>query len=318
MDRRTFLGRSALGSGALLFGGCGAAIGRPVDAREARAMLARLERGLDAIRSVPHDVMTRAMAGHRDPELSASIFRLGLEALVVVDVARELPDHVPAPLAERLAPELPILDHYTGTYHALLASMPRSARRLVSSRVREQPEVAMDVAGWIDGHARDIGITTESRGRLRSEAAGLSTRMRRQSTDAVIDDCIGKVERVMTRGGASIADERARTTRAVIASVWEDADEQKDFSDKLASPVARPVGPERFREDREWWLATRPSPRLWSAEWAQPGDEEIRVGAAMLPFALVSCGLLLITGLIVMLAGAVQNAQWDGTPRSHG
>jgi len=35
----------------------------------------------------------------------------------------------------------------------------------------------------------------------------------------------------------------------------------------------------------------------------------------MMPLGLVTCGLLLIAGAIVAIAGAVQNGEWDG--RTH-
>ena len=55
-------------------------------------------------------------------------------------------------------------------------------------------------------------------------------------------------------------------------------------------------------------------PVQWSEFWARPGDEEIRMGAIMMPFGAISCGLMLIIGLIVLIAGHVQNGDWDGTP----
>ena len=72
---------------------------------------------------------------------------------------------------------------------------------------------------------------------------------------------------------------------------------------------------EQQGQDLEWARFTDESDRFWSARWESPGDEEVSIGAIMLPFGLASCGLMLIVGLIVIISGAAQNASWDGEPR---
>ncbi len=311
MDRRTFLARSAVASGAIVAGvpGCGAAM-HP--AGEARELIARLERGLGKVRSYPRGAIAHELSGHPRPDVAEEVLRLGIEALIIVDVARSAGAALPPDLAEKLAPELPVVDRYTHTYHALLAGMPQPARRALTAKVRARPSLSTDVADFFDGHARELGVARESRVRLRAEAASLGIRLRRQSTNAVIDDCVAKIERVMAHGGASVARARAATTSAMIAAIWQEPVAGLGGA-ALADPLADEV--QRRADDAEWARVTAPSP-LWSAAWARPGDEEMQIGAALMPFGLVTCGALLVAGLVVLITGVVQNAEWDGRPRA--
>ncbi len=316
MQRRTFLARSVIGSGALVLppvtAGCGAALGpRTPDSQE---LLARLERGLSTIRGVPSSEFARALRDQPRPELSEHILRLTLESLVVADVARSVPEGAVMPRAfdHRLMQELPVIEQSTVTHHSLLTRMPPVARRRLDARVRERPDIPMDVAGWIDAHAANLGVSLDSRMRLRNAATSAGARMRRQSANAVIDDCVSKVERVVAHSGSPVALARSRSTAAMIDAIWQQLDEIPG-SGGLASSLSAPNGED---EDAEWARAIKRSEApQWSARWGRPGDEEVEIGAIMMPFGLVTCGLLLIVGLIVLIAGVAQNADWDGSPR---
>lgn len=331
MDRRTFLSRSLLGTGALALGapalasGCGSM--PRIGGSEATELLARLERGLDRVRGVPAGTMARELRDHPQPELAERMMRLGLEALVLLDVTRSIPQgaELPDALAERLGPELPVLDRYAATYSTLLVEMPRTARRRLDRKMRERPDATMQIAGWIDEHARSVGSGAQSRLILRSQAADVDVRVRRQSAGAVIDDCVAKVERVVERTGTSISLARSSATSAMIAAMWQDAGDVPRGGGVLGSQLAPPSSAgatrmipaelRRLEEDRLWAEATTPDQLLWSARWGSPGDTEIEIGAALMPFGLVTCGFLLIVGLIVMAVGLAQNASWDGSPR---
>src|SRR5262245_2155866 len=127
MDRRKFLTGLAVGSGAVLVGapllsGCGAnlgaslgGVGATLGRAESDELRARLERGLAAVRGIERGRIARELAAHPQPQLAENVLRLGLEAFVVADVARSIPNgaHVPDRLAARLTPELPVVETYT-------------------------------------------------------------------------------------------------------------------------------------------------------------------------------------------------------------
>jgi hypothetical protein len=315
MERRTFLRMTAIGSsGAVL--GCGAAAPRLTDRQEDELAL-RLELGLGTIRNEPQGSFAREMPEHARPQLSERILRLGLEALVVVDVTRSIPHgaSVGPALAQRLSPEAPIVDRYASTYRSLLAGMPNGARTRVASKLRANPDLPMRVAGWLDQHGRRIGVAPEGRGSLRAIASQLGTRMRRQSASAVIDDCVAKVDRAMARGGYDAANLRSARANAMIAAIWQSVD--GEVGTQLGAPTEYSSAPSAQIEDAEWEsVVAGTNAGLWSARWSRPGDEEQEIGAIMMPFGAATCGLLLIVGFFIWIAGTVQNASWDGTPRS--
>ena len=328
MDRRSFLSRTALGSSVALVGapvlgsavagsitGCGGAPVLPeLASREVRQLHARLDRGLARVRAVPRGDIARQLAGHPRPALAEDILRLGLETFVVADVVRSVPEGVSVPpsLQARLTPELPLVDRYTNTYHALLTRMPPTARRRLDAKLRSKPEAAMEVAGWIDEHAGTLGVAGESRLKLRQAALTATTRIRRQSTSAVIDDCLAKVDRVVARSGRSLSMARSIVTGAMIEAIWQQVDGVPPGGGLGGDGLGAP-GPEPAPAQPE---VVDVGPQQWSARWGRPGDEEIEIGAIMMPFGLLTCGLLLIIGLIVLIAGAVQNSVWDGTPQA--
>jgi len=335
LDRRTFLTRSALASGALVATasgvGCGAATPAatmPTD--QTRELEARLARGLGRVRGVPRGDIARQLTWVARPDISENLLRETLESLVVIDVARSLPagERVPEPLASALMQELPVLGRSTDAHHALLARMPSSARRKLDEEIQKEPSLPMDVAGWIDRHARELGTGAESRMKLRLAARDVQARLRHQSANAVIDDCVAKVERVSARSGRPLALARSNAATAMVDAIWQQVDGvpapggsglavPPPPSGSTAPPQQAPVhqGPTLAQQDMEWEMFVDDSHRFWSARWRRPGDEEIRIGSIMMPFGLLSCGLTLIIGIIVVIAGAVQNANWDGVPR---
>jgi len=343
MDRRAFLSRSALLSSALASGtlsaGCGGAMLRPeLGELETRELMGRLERGLSAVRNAPSGDMSRDMPWLLRPDLHEHVLRLTLEALVVADVTRSIPDGTPVPhvLAASLAPVLPSIQRAAHTHHLLLSRMPQAARRNLDRRMRDRPELAMDVAGWIDAQAAALGVPHANRARLRHAALNTGTRILRQSANAVIDDCVEKADRAVARGGGALVGERARSTAALVDALWQQADaggsggsggsgalvsasgrSPAPRSSAQGSPAERQATlvPPRFASPGE--MANPTEPIEWSDRWARPGDEELQMGAIMLPFALITCGLMLVIGIVVLIAGAAQNASWDGRTREN-
>jgi hypothetical protein len=319
MDRRGFLTTSVAAATAI---GCGASLRTSLGDSDSRELIERLERGLARIDRVPEGDIARRMPWHRRPDLAEEMFRLTLGSLVVADVVRSAGASAPPALSQRLAPVMPLVDHTTETQYALLSGMPSGARRALSRKMRERPDTPMEVAEWIDGHAAELGISSESRVKLRTAAMNVAARMRRQSTDAVIDDAVAKVEGVAAVEGSALSIARSSTTSAMIHAIWQESGiASGGLGDPLGRPVEQPQRLDQWRdrsvEDAEWRLAVDPPRAMpqWSSRWARPGDEERTIGYILMPLGLASCGLLLIIGIIVLIAGHVQNNDWDGQPR---
>lgn len=326
MQRRGFLATAALTASGVAIG-CGGVHARPeLSEAETLELVGRLERGVRRLREQPLGSMARQMRGPR-PDLTEQVLRITLESLVVLDVLRAMPEGAPVPaaLGEALAPLLPRLDRCIHTHHALLSRMPVVQRRNFDRRVRERPAMVMDVAEWIDGHAAELGVPADNRVRLRHSAVTVGARLRRQSTDAVVADCAAKLDELFARQSTPLPPDLARATAGMVDAMWQQLDESASTGGALQSPVMRAtpaapptasdplIAPDRFGTEVEMGNPTEPV--QWNDSWARPGDEEIRLGSIMLPLGLVTCGLLLIVGLIVVIAGQVQNDEWDG--RSH-
>ena len=324
MQRREFVAGTTLGVLAgMTVGGCGGAR-VPLSQADASSLLDRLERGRQRVRTGPS-----LYGDATDPHLDR-MTRLGLEALVVADVARSIPRdaELPGPLAGALADALPVLDECVAQFGALLGGMPMGARRSVERATRERPDAAVQVAEWIDAQA--TGIDRASRGKLRQLAHQVATKTRRQSMGAVIDDTVGKVERIVAQKGGPVAFAREATASAMLASVWQalegDGVPPSAGGRGLDAPSGEPRG------------ATPPPPPeseapLTVEEVGGPGDPEIAVGAVMMGSGVVVFGILtlavgiatesaaigalvgatpggtlVIVGLIVLIVGLAQNA----------
>lgn len=299
----------ALGLGAA---GCAGAPLRPeLGAAEAVELVGRLERGLAAVRSA--DVGLREAAPWQlRPERAENVIKLGMEALVVADVARSVPSNVRVPtlLAERLQPELPTLARCATSYHALLSQTPPAVRRNVDRQLRNAPDTAMQLAEWIDARAATTGVGGESRVRLRQLATHVTARVRRQSTDALIDDTVAKIGLVFERSGASMALARSVTTDALGASLWQQVEGQGGSPPGLYQPPPEPQVPEEMSPGEPELItggvmlgAGLGVFGIGTAIGAAIGG----AGAAMLVLA-TPCGVAVIIGIILLIIGGVQNA----------
>lgn len=329
MERRDFLSSLVIGAGAgALAGpavGCGAALPHAptLGAREADALARRLEAGLFAIRNEQPPVLATAPPWQLRPSAHEHLVRTGLEALVVADVARSIPEgsRVEGELAVKLREALPVLDTCAVAYHDLLTSTPPAVRRNVDRAFRARPETAMELAEWMDGGAARFGVSNESRLKLRSSALRVGTRIRRQSSAALVDDTTAKVGTLLARSGGDLAALRASTTAALLDGVW-----------GQATGVAVPTRPATSWQPVD---GERPPDGEQAGEQAslsRPGDHELEVGGILMGVGLGVFGLgtligwaagsamwgaiisatpgsiLVVVGLVFLIIGAAQNA----------
>jgi hypothetical protein len=319
------LGAGAIGGGAIWLPGCGGAPPHPaLPLDEASALMERLDRGLRSVRSSPFAATAQPWTLREGA--AERLVRLGLEALVVADVARSITPGavVPDALGQRLDEALPILDQCTVAYHALLQNAPPAVRRDIDRRFREEPDIAMRVTEVIDARAAEIGISANSRTRLRAIASNVGTRIRHQSTSAVVDDCAEKIETALGRPGAELRLARGVHVDAMIDAIWQQV-EGVPQGGVRGSSLSSPAAPAPQAHDTELAMpAERPHE-------SGPGDPELAVGGTMLGSGLAvfgigsiitvatgsvwwmvgaatPAGVAVIIGLILLIVGAVQNA----------
>lgn len=339
------LAAGAAGAGAIWLPGCGAAGGPApvVGGREADELVARLERGLRSVRESPFAEASSAATAQPwrvRPDPGERVIRLGLEALVVADVARSIPPgaHVPEHLAQRLGEALPILDECVTTYHALLERTPPAVRRNLDRAFRGTPDVAMQITEVIDQRAGAIGVSNESRLRLRNAARNVGTRVRRQSASALIDDCVSKVDGIAARvaGGDDLRLARGPATTAMIDAIWQEVEGTGGTSSGGVYGAPPPQGA-AAQTGSPVSQGVYVPPEGAGAQQAPPsesgaGDPELAVGGVMLGVGAAAfgiggivtavtgnvwvivgvstpAGVAVIIGLILLIVGAVQNAR---------
>ncbi|WP_157068793.1 hypothetical protein [Sandaracinus amylolyticus] len=325
MERRGFLttvalGATGIGTGAVWLPGCGGAPTRPTDLATAHAetLAERLDRGVASVRNAPFARLLGPQPWSLRPDAHARMIRLGLEALVVADVARSIPagSHLPEPLAQRLDQALPVLDQCVVGYHALLERTPAAVRRNLDRRFRDEPDLAMHVTEVLDERARAIDISSESRLRLRGVARNVGARVRRQSTSALIDDCVGKIENVVGQGGADVRLARSLETHALIDAIWQQVDAAPRSGG--ASPLGGYEPVEQPPEAPELTVSSAGDPELAvGGVMAGAGLAVFGIGGIVslamqsaFPMVVVAtpAGVAVIIGLILLTVGAVQNA----------
>lgn len=309
-SRRAFLRRAAIGSGALATG-C-ATLGRPaLSAPRATELIARLDEGLARIRAMPPGMIRGQLPWPATSPTFEEDAKQTLEGLVVTDVLREVDRdaRVPAAFALRLAEAMPAVDRCVDAFHA--KSSP-DARGRLDAATRRRPDLPTDVAAWIDDRAAEVGVGPTSRTQLRHAAAEMKIRMRRQSPRAVMDEVAEKVDRLVARRDAPAAIAHRASATALLASIQQGLEVggvAPGLGRRLDAP--RASAPVRLVEAPPLPVPER---RRWNERWGSPGDANIRLGAILMPFGLVSCGVMLFVGLGLLIHGVVQNDTWDGTP----
>jgi hypothetical protein len=301
---------------------------RPTElgARQTNELLARLERGVRGVREARLDPVAAAQPWALRPDGGERMLRLGLEALVVADVARSIPagSQLPGELAQRLDEVLPILDQCAVGYHGLLERTPPAVRRNVDRAFREQPATAMDLAEIIDGRAGEIGISSESRMRLRGLASNVGTRIRRQSANAVIDDTTTKIATIVGHAGADVRLARSIATTAMIDAIWQQVEGMPQGGGGGAAATGSPVSQGVYVPDEPLEMPEQPE--------TSPGDTELHIGGGLLggglavfgiggiitaamnsvwPIIIAATpgGIMVIIGIVLLIVGAVQNAR---------
>lgn len=208
MKRRDLLALGATGA-ALGATGCGPSPG----ALEAMApevppetFLAMLDRQLPAVDRARFvdGLVGRALAGRAlSPAAQQTVddndatMRRMLRTLLITQGFRELPKstQVAPPVQERMLGHMEEVDASIFEVTSRLAAMSPDDRRGLRDTLRARPELPMEIAAAIDGHAAAAGITAGRRAQLRSMMANAAFRLKHGDPSAMIDEYVAKVER---------------------------------------------------------------------------------------------------------------------------
>lgn len=295
MERRDFL-TGAAGAISVPLIGCSAATqntpARTLSDAETEAIVAHLSRTLGAtndVRLVSEALPDLARSG--DTALRArldeadALARVGLRSLLIGDAGGMVPrDARPSErLAQHFAQHAPVLDDSLVGYTALFERAPVREKQRMNALLREHHDVPMRVGEALDTHARTIGVTGDSRGKMRRILSDVAARSRAQSLSVVTDECVEKVHRVAAQRGESAALASAVAAQLAAAAFWMPIDgAPAQAADNERPPPAAPQSavPLFAPSASPSW---RPPPSLASAAGAveRPGVAAQRVGGWM-------------------------------------
>jgi hypothetical protein len=132
------------------------------------------------------------------------LFRRMLGTLLVTQGFRELPveTQLEPAVQERMWGHLDEIGATVFEVGDALAALDEPARKDVRTKLGKQPDLPMDLGEMIDAQAASAGISSARRMQLRRMMSQSAFRMRHGDPGSIIDEYVGKVERVRESGEA--------------------------------------------------------------------------------------------------------------------
>jgi hypothetical protein len=242
MDRRTLLKTGAAGSigagvaGTLGIDGC--AHVSPVDsddsllgsldAKGAESYLRKMDRRLAWIDTDSGGSLMSPLPPQCSPERQAEydrfgrLFRVSARSLYMTGCFLEAPEELQAHpgMQARMATAQEGMDEAVFGTADMLESLTPNQHQRIRQTLREKPELAEDLARFLDAPAKADDMPLKRRYLLRSGILDLATKMQAQSPALVIDPYVRKVRRIQARDPASLA---ADSSRLAAARIGEEA-----------------------------------------------------------------------------------------------
>lgn len=347
MERRDFLkvgtaaGVASVAAPACSMVGGGQLLDTSLSGSEMDGYLSRLDRGLEAISGgdllgdliPPRANETSQQRQQR--QQGQVLARKGLRALMLTGMYKDLPeaDRLHPGMQQRLERSAPELDQALFGMTGLLSSTTPVERAAIQAELKRRPDLGLRIAESINGPARKLGVSMKRRAQLRSMSTHLSWRMRVQSPSLVVDDVLGKVQRVAARNGQHEELKRHLATRIGEEAFWRnqarvamvgDADEEVDRTQAFGewAEVEKPVAPDEPGAApvvRSEPFEARPlvprrggaliSTGLWMLG---TGAGSVAIGAGLLAaeslvgaFVMTAGGIAIVAGLIVLVVGLI-------------
>ena len=190
--------------------------------------LTRLDRGLEAISGgdLLDDLLPRrsneTSQQRRQREQGTALARTGLRSLLLTGMYKDLPqaDRLHPGMQQRLERGAPEMDQALFGMTGLMAGTTSTQRDAIQAQLRKQPDFGLRLAESLNRPAKKLGVSMKRRAQLRTMSTHLSWRMRVQSPSLVMDDVVGKVQRVASRNGQHEELKRHLATRIGEETFW--------------------------------------------------------------------------------------------------
>jgi len=217
----------------------------------------------------------------------------------------------------------------------LMARTSPAQRDAIQAQLRRQPDLGLRLAESLNRPAQKLGVSIKRRAQLRTMSTHLSWRMRVQSPSLVMDDVLGKVQRVAARNGQDEELKRHLATHIGEETFWRNqtrlamaggageaaADDDGLFDDGPAGAkgaggpdepgVAPAVRSEPFEARPQ--VKRRGGALISTGLWMMgTGAGSVAIGAGILAaesivgaFVMTAGGVAIVAGLIVLVVGLI-------------
>jgi hypothetical protein len=271
MDRRTVLKTGAAGSisagvaGTLGVDGCAHvspvasddSLLASLDAEGAESYLRKMDRRLAWIDTNNGSSLVPPLPRQCSPERQAEydrfghLFRMSVRSLYMTGCFLEAPEELQAHpgMQGRIGAAQEGMDEAVFGTADMLESLTPEQHQRIRQTLQDKPELAEDLARFLDAPAKADDMPLKRRYLLRSGILDLATKMKAQSPALVIDPYIRKVRRIQARDPATLAADSSRlaATRIGEEAFWAYQERMAKFSvaweRKLAQADAGPPTP---------------------------------------------------------------------------
>ena len=126
------------------------------------------------------------------------------QALVYSELINALPEHLreTEEVQSDIVAMSPVLDQAVADAYFIAGTADDEIKKQIDREVREDPDVLMDMASFLDKGGASHGMGLRGRLRLRRASRQLSARLRMQSTDEVITELTDQITRYAERNEA--------------------------------------------------------------------------------------------------------------------
>jgi hypothetical protein len=240
------------------------------------------------------------------------------QALVYSELINGLPEDLRESEEVRsdIAAMSPVLDQAVADAYFIVGTADDEIKKQIDREVREDPDVLMDMASFLDQGGARHGMGLRGRLRLRRASRHLSSRLRMQSTDEVITELTDQITRYAERNEARTPNdtsfEVSSASRRMLAAYQESTSaverwHPEAFADpsQPATEVSEPAEADSESAEKSAQTEQELKTRQRIAELEQ---KEERLTRASRGLAGAGGGLLLAGGIALGVAGGYGGA----------
>ncbi len=217
--------------------------------------LAKVDNGLDHISQ--ENLSEVSSKQNRTFIYESELGQKSLKTLYMTAMFSDLPEagQIHPGMQERMWQAMPDMDEAIFGMTEYLSNRTESQKSDLQKKLQNQSNPGKQVADWLDNNAAIYGVSRKRRAQTRSIVTQLSWRLKNQSPGLVINEYIGKVQKLVERDASVEKVQRRMISRigqrafwekqkrlAALAKNWEVQDELKDTRSRLESYMRSPNG----------------------------------------------------------------------------